>query len=151
MIADLRCLVYGSASSSRNPVVEASSRVQGAGSTSRLSASSSGGSSSSPPAPSRRTMSSRLERLLLLVQVAGPAPRVVKVKRKRMSRRWNAPGSKGEDFVPWVPVDTKGPQDLEEEEREERMSGLLDRYAADELKSHPFLVHFSDLFLSKKD
>ena len=40
------------------------------------------------------------------------------------------PGSKGEDFVPWVPADTEGPQDLEEEEREERMTGLLDRYAA---------------------
>ena len=29
-----------------------------------------------------------------------------------------------------VPVDTEGPQDLEEEEREERMTGLFDRYAA---------------------
>ena len=69
-------------------------------------------------------------RLLPLVQVARPAPRVVKVKRKRVSRRQNAPGSKGEDFVPWVSVDTEGPQDLEEEEREERMTGLLDLYAA---------------------
>ena len=51
MIADLRRLVSGSASSSGNSVIEASSRVQGAGSTSRLSASSSGGSSSSRPAP----------------------------------------------------------------------------------------------------
>ena len=29
-----------------------------------------------------------------------------------------------------VPDDTDGPQDLEEEERMERMTGLLDRYAA---------------------
>ena len=46
------------------------------------------------------------------------------------SRRRNAPGSKGEDFVPWVPADTEGPQDLEEEKRDERMTELLDRYAA---------------------
>ena len=44
--------------------------------------------------------------------------------------RRNAPGSKGEDFVPWVPVDREEPQDLEKEERRERMTGLLDRYAA---------------------
>ena len=62
--------------------------------------------------------------------MAEPAPRVVKVKRKKASGRRNAPGSKGEDFVPWVPADTEGPQDLEEEEWEERMTGLLDRYAA---------------------
>ena len=55
---------------------------------------------------------------------------MVKVKWKRASKRRNAPGSRGEDFVPWVPADTEGPQDLEEEERGERMMGLLDRYAA---------------------
>ena len=55
---------------------------------------------------------------------------MVKVKRKRASGRRNALGSKGEDFVPWVPADMEGPQDLEEEERQERMMGLLDRYAA---------------------
>ena len=54
---------------------------------------------------------------------------MVKVKRERASGRRNVPGSKGEDFVPWVPAETEGPQDLEEEEREERMTGLLDRYA----------------------
>ena len=90
--------------------------MQGAGSISRSSAFSSGGCSSSPPAPSQRTRSSRPERLLLPTQVAGLAPRVVKVKRKRASEHRNAPGSMGEDFVPWVPIDTKGPQDLEEEE-----------------------------------
>ena len=109
MITDLRSLVSGSASSSRNQVIEASSRVQGAGSTSRSSASSSKGSSSSPLAPGQRIRSSHPERLLPPTQVAGPAPRVVKVKRKRASRRRNAPGSKGEDFVPWVPADTEGP------------------------------------------
>ena len=48
--------------------------------------------------------------LLPPVQVAGPAPRVVKVKRKRASGRLNAPGSKGEDFVPWVPADMEVPR-----------------------------------------
>ena len=130
MVTDLRRLVSSGASSSRNPVIEASSRVHGVESTSRSSASSSGGSSSSLPALGERTRSSHPERLLLPAQVAGPAPRVVKVKRKRASGRRNAPGSKVEDFVPWIPADIEGPQDLEEEERLERMRGVLDRYAA---------------------
>ena len=91
MIADLRRLVSRSASSSRNPEIEASSQVQGARGTSRSSASSSGDSSSSPPA--------RPKCLLLPAQVARPAPRVVKIKRKRESKRRNAPRSRGEDFV----------------------------------------------------
>ena len=130
MIADLRRLVSDNASPSGNLVIEASSRVQGAKSTSRLSASSSGGSSSSRLDPGQRTRSICLMHLLPPVQVAGPAPRVEKVKRKWTSRRRNAPGSKGEHFVTWVPADTKGPQDLEEEESDERMTGLLDLYAA---------------------
>ena len=121
VVADLRRLVSGSASSSKNPVIEASSRVQGSRGTSRSSASSSGDSSSSPPAGP--------ERLLLPAQVVGPTPRVVKVKWKRASKRQNALGSRGEDFVPWVPTDTEGPQDLEEEERKERMTRLFNRYA----------------------
>ena len=64
MIADLRRLVSGSASSSKNPTIEASSPVQGAGSTPRSSGSSSGGSSSSPPVPGHRTRSDRPKRLL---------------------------------------------------------------------------------------
>ena len=100
MVVDLRCLVYDGASSSKDPIIEASSWVHGAGSTSRSSSSSSRGSSSSLRALSERTRSSHPERLLLPAQVVGPAPRVVKVKRKRASGRRNAPGSKGEDFVP---------------------------------------------------
>ena len=134
LISDLWCLVSGSASSSRDPVIEASSWVQGAGSVSGSSTSSRGGSSSSPSTPSRRARSSHPERLLLLAQVARLAPRVVKVKRKGASGSRNAPESKREDFVPWVPADTEGLPDLEEEEREERMTGLLDRYAAHKRK-----------------
>ena len=52
------------------------------------------------------------------------------IKRKGAVGRRNAPGSKGEDFIPWVSGEPKDFQDLEEKEREERMTGLLDRYAA---------------------
>ena len=67
----------------------------------------------------------------MLVRVVEPAPRVVRIKRKGAPGRCNAPGSKGEDFGPWVPTDREDPQDLEEEEEEwqERMTGLLDCYA----------------------
>ena len=74
--------------------------------------------------------SSRSERLPLPEQVARSAPRVVTIKRKGAAGQRNAPGSKGEDFVPWVSGEPKDFQDLEEEEREERMTGLLDCYAA---------------------
>ena len=57
-----------------------------------------------------------------------------KVKRKRALKRRNASGSKCEKFIPWVLVDAEDPQDLEEEERMERESGLLDRYAAQKRK-----------------
>ena len=53
VVADLRRLVSRGASSSRDPVVKALSRVQGVGSASGVSTSSSGSSSSSPPPPPR--------------------------------------------------------------------------------------------------
>ena len=54
VIADVWRLVSGSASSSRDQVVEASSRVQGARSALRSSTSSSGGSGSSSSSPGQR-------------------------------------------------------------------------------------------------
>ena len=130
VIADLRRLISSSARPSGDPVVEPSSRVQGAGHTSGSSTSPSGDSSFSYPAPSRRTRSSRPEQLPLPDPVAGSAPQVVKIRWKGASGQRNAPGSKGEDFVPWVSAEHEGLQDLEEEEHEERMTGLLNRYAA---------------------
>ena len=115
VFANVRRLVSGSVSSSRDLVVEASSRVQGARSASRSFASSSRGSYSSPT-PGRGARGYRPEHILPLVQVARAAPQVVKVKRKRAIKRRNAPGSRCENFVPWVPNDTDGPQDLEEKE-----------------------------------
>ena len=130
VIADLRRLISSSALPSGGPVVEASSRVQGARSASGLSTSPSEDSSSAHPVPSWRTRRSRLERLPLPERVAESTPRVIKIKRKRATGRRNAPGSKGEDFIPWVSSEHEDFQDLEEEEREERMTGLLDCYAA---------------------
>ena len=109
VIVDLRRLVSRGASSSRDLVVEGSSRVQGVGSAFRESTSSSGGSDSSLPVPGRGARSGHPERLRLLVQVAGPAPRVVRIRRKGPLGRRNAPGSKGKDFVPWVPADSEEP------------------------------------------
>ena len=100
VIADLRRLISSSARPFGDPLVEALSRVQGVGQASGSSTSPSGDSSSAHPAPSRRTRSSRTERLPLPDQVDGSAPRVVKIRRKGASGQRNAPGSKGEDFVP---------------------------------------------------
>ena len=70
---------------------------------------------------------------------------MVKVKWKRAFGHRNTLGSKGEDFLPWVPADTEGPQDLEEEEREERMMGLLDRYTARKRKRQVISSGESDI------
>ena len=56
-------------------------------------------------------------------------PRVVRIRRKGATEPRNEPGSQGEDFVPWVSAKHEDFQDLKEEEWEERMTGLLDRYA----------------------
>ena len=129
VIADLRRLISSSARPFGDLIVEASSRVQSAGHASGSSASPSGDYSSAHLAPSRRTRNSRLERLPLLDRVVGSAPRVVKIRRKGAFGQYNTLGSKGEDFIPWVSAEHEGLQDLEEEEREERMNGLVDCYA----------------------
>ena len=54
---------------------------------------------------------------------------MVTIKRKGETGGRNAPRSKGENFIPWVSGEPEDFQDLEEEEREERMTRLLDRYA----------------------
>ena len=87
----------------------------------------------SSPATGRGAGGYGSERILPLAQVARAAPRVVKVKRKKALKRRNTPGSRCENFVPWVPDDTDGPQDLEEERMEKR-AGLFNRYAAHKRK-----------------
>ena len=91
--------------------------------------------------------------------MAGPAPRVVRIRRKGAPGRRKALGSKGEDFVPWVSADSEELQNLEEEERRERMTGLLDRYAACKRKrqvissseSDPAPIHTTELSLPAID
>ena len=129
-LVDARRLASSGANSSRDSIIEASSRVHGARSASRSSASSIEGSSSSPSTPSQRTKKGRPERFLPLAQVAGVSPRMVKVKWKRALGCRSTPGSRGENFILWILDDADGPQDLEEEERMEKTVGLLDRYAA---------------------
>ena len=82
-------------------------------------------------------MSRRPKRLPLPDRVAGSTPRVVKIRWKGASGQRNAPKSKGGgggDFVPWVSAEHEGLQDFEEEEQEERMTRLLDRYTARKMK-----------------
>ena len=134
VIADLRCLISSCACPSDSTAVEASSRVRGTGRASGSSTSPNEDSGFARPIPNRRTRSSRPKRLPFPEQVAGSAPRVVKISQKGAVGRRNALGSKGEDFVPWVSADHEDFQDLEEEEREERMMGLLDRYVAHKRK-----------------
>ena len=81
-------------------VVDASSQVQGAGSASGSSTSPSEDSSSAQPVLSWRIKSSHPKRMPLPEKVAGSAPWVITIKRKGAAGRRNAPGSKGEDFVP---------------------------------------------------
>ena len=118
--------------------------MQGVGSASGASTSSSGSSGSSLLVPGRGTRSGHPKSLRLPVQVAGPAPRVVRIRRKGALGRCNGPGSKGEDFVPWVPADSEEPQDLEEEEWQERMTRLLDRYTTRKRKQQVICSSESD-------
>ena len=59
---------------------------------------------------------------------------MVTVKRERALKRRNAPGSRGENFISWIPDVADDPQDLEEEERMERRTGLHDHYAVGKRK-----------------
>ena len=86
VIVGLRRLISSNAHPSDGLVVEASSRVQGTGSASGSSISPSKDSSSAYLVPSRRTRSSRPERIPLPERVVGSAPRVIKIKRKGRSR-----------------------------------------------------------------
>ena len=50
------------------------------------------------------------------------------------NRRRNAPGAQVKDFVPLVCPKSSRPLDLEEDEEDEEMTRLLDRYVARKLK-----------------
>ena len=93
-----------------------------------------------PPLPARELREVIPRGPPCLCKCPDPPPRVVRIRRKGALERRNAPGSKGEDFVPWVPTDSEEPQDLKEKERRERMTGLLDRYAARKRKRQVILL-----------
>ena len=99
VLADVRRLASGNVSSSRDLVVEASSRVKGARSLSQSPTSSSWGPDSSSAAD-WEVSGQGPELVLPLAQVALAAPQVVKIKRKKAFKRRDAPGSRSEDFVP---------------------------------------------------
>ena len=92
-------------------------------------ASNCGGSRSAQPSLRRNKGGSLPERLPLLSRGGKPAPRVLKVKKKKATGRVTAPNTQVRDFIPWVRPESSQPPDLEEE-KEEEMTGLLDRYAA---------------------
>ena len=73
---------------------------------------------------------------------------MVKIKRKRAPKHRNAPGSKCENFISWVPDDADGPQDLEKEEHMERMTRLLDRYVVRKRKRQVSSSEESDVVVS---
>ena len=70
-------------------------------------------------------------------------PRVLKVKKKRVTRRGNTPRTQVRDFIPWVHLEFSRPPDSEGEEEEE-MTGLLNRYATRKRKRQEDAARGSD-------
>ena len=129
VIVDLLRLISGCSSTSGGAKAEITYRGPVARSPSRPSASNSEGSSSAYPVTRRGERGSLSERLPLPSRGGKSAPRVLKVKRNRATGRGNSPGTRVKDFVPWVRPKFSQPSDSKEGE-EEKMTGLLDRYAA---------------------
>ena len=92
VLADIRRLASRGAGSSRDLVVKASNQVRGGRSTSGSSTSSSLGPGS--PVAGGEASGHGPERILPLAQVTRAAPRVVQIKRKKVLKRRNAPGSR---------------------------------------------------------
>ena len=94
------------------------------------SASTSGDSSPAPHGPSQGERGIILARLSLPRKGTGSAPRVLKIKKKGTNRGKITLGAQVKDFVPWVHPEPSRPSASKEEEDEEEITGLLDRYAA---------------------
>ena len=127
--ADLLRLISGDSSTSGGAEAEIVDRRPTARSSSGPSASNSEGSGSAHPASRRGERDSRSKCLPLPKRGGKYALRALKVRRKKAFGRGNAPGTQVKDFVPWVRPESSQPLDSEEGE-EEKMTGLLDRYAA---------------------
>ena len=125
--ADLLCLISGGASTSGGEEVEIVNQRPVDRSPLGPSASNSRGFGSAQPAPIQGKGGSPPERLPLPSRGGKSVPRVLKVKKNKAIGRVNAPDTQVRDFIPWVRLESNQPPDLEEE-KEEEMTGLLDRY-----------------------
>ena len=126
---DMLSLIAGSASPSKDPEAEKSNREQASRAPSAPSTSTSGDSSPAPLRPSRGKRGICPERLPLPRKGTGSAPRVLKIKKRDKSEK-EFSGAQVKDFLPWVCPEPSWPFASEEEEGEEEITGLLDRYAA---------------------
>ena len=106
------------------------SREQALWASSVPSTSTSGDSSSDLPVPGLEAGSVCLAGLPLPRKRIDPTPRVLKIKKKRTTEGKSARGAPVEDFIPLVHFEPNRPSFSEEEEDEQEMTGLLDRYAA---------------------
>ena len=120
----------GRAPSPEDPEAEALSREQALRASSIPSTSTSGGSSSALPVPGPEAGSICPVGLPFPRKRIGPAPRVLTIKKKMTTQGKSARGAQVEDFIPWVRSEPSRPSFSKEEEEEEEMTGLLDRYAA---------------------
>ena len=127
--SDLLSLLAGSAPSTGDPEAEALDREQVSPALSVPSTSTSGDSNSASPGPGRDARGICLARLPLPGKGTGAAPRVSKIKNKRTNQGKSTPGAQVEDFIPWVRPKPSRPFASEEEEEEQEMTRLLDRYA----------------------
>ena len=123
-------LLAGCAPSPGDPEVEALSREQVLRASSVPSTSTSGGSSSTLLVPGPEAGSICSARLPLPRKRIDPASRVLTIKTKRTTQGKSARGVQVEDFIPWVRSEPNRPSLSKDEEEEEEMMGLLDRYAA---------------------
>ena len=112
---DLLHLISSGASTSGDAEIEITDRRSVARSPSGPSASNSGGSGSAQPPLRHNKGGGPPERLPLLSRGGKPAPRVLKVKKKKAAGRVSAPDTQVRDFIPWVRPESSQPSDLKEE------------------------------------
>ena len=131
--ADLLRLISSSASTSEGLEIKIANRRSVAQSPSGPSASNSRGCRSAQPSLRRSKGGGPPKSLPLPSRGGKLAPQVLKVKKNKAVGRVSAPGTQVRDFIPWVLPESSQPPDLEEEEEQE-MARLLDRYASKKRK-----------------
>ena len=127
---DLLSLLAGHAPSTRDPEAEASHREQVSQASSISSISTRGDSSSTSLGPGQNERDIRPARLPLPIKGTSSTPRVSQIGKKGTGRVKSTPGAQVEDFIPWVCPEPNRSSALEEKEKEEEMTGLLNRYAS---------------------